>query len=494
MSTQPSDAYFSPPESKEPEELEVKKGHGCFFYGCITAIILFVVMIIAAVVIVMGVLKWINRQVDTYTAKAPMVLPQPKLSDEQKTDLDARWEAFKKALDEDKAATIALTGDEITTLIDKNPVFRGKVAVQIEGDKVKGEISMPLSEIHIPGINTQGRYLNGKGTFRVSLLNGILLVTLDELEVKGEKVPEEFMQGVRNQNLVESMRNDPKQARQIQKLESIVVKDGKITIRSRGAEAESKAEGTPEAEKSEAKKKEEETPETKVDSQDKAEPKPEADAPKKGEESKPAEPGAPADAPKPLAALTSATFVAALGPGAAPAQIIDLRTEAGAQAVKGEWRYQDVKIVEVEGKGPDGKPNKTYNIEPHAEKPDFDDGAWEVVPPEGLAKPRGGGQVCFCWYRTKITLPADVEGKTVVFVTTVDDYGEVWVDGQLPRKPGDVGGPIVAGFNAPNRVELKDPKPGKTYTIAIFGINGPISAAPGNRIFLGKTFLEIQDK
>ncbi|MGE3822429.1 MAG: hypothetical protein AB7I30_23690, partial [Isosphaeraceae bacterium] len=77
--------------------------------------------------------------------------------------------------------------------------------------------------------------------------------------------------------------------------------------------------------------------------------------------------------------------------------------------------------------------------------------------------------------------------------TTVDDYGEVWVDGKLPRKGGDTGGPVVAGFNAPNRLELKDAQPGKVYQIAIFGINGPISAEPGNRIFLGPTFLELID-
>ena len=59
---------------------------------------------------------------------------------------------------------------------------------------------------------------------------------------------------------------------------------------------------------------------------------------------------------------------------------------------------------------------------------------------------------------------------------------------------GDVGGPIVAGFNAPNRVELKDAKPGKTYQIAVFGINGPISFTPTNRIFLGPTFLELVDR
>jgi hypothetical protein len=46
----------------------------------------------------------------------------------------------------------------------------------------------------------------------------------------------------------------------------------------------------------------------------------------------------------------------------------------------------------------------------------------------------------------------------------------------------------------PNRVELKNPEPGKVYSIAVFGMNGPVSAAPSNWIFLGETFLEIADK
>lgn len=173
---------------------------------------------------------------------------------------------------------------------------------------------------------------------------------------------------------------------------------------------------------------------------------------------------------------------------------IDLRTTEGAQQVKAEWRYADVKIVEVDTKTTDGKPMKTYNIEPKAFGANFDDSQWPVIDPTTLKNPRGGGQVCFAWYRTKITLPEGVEGKTVTFVTTVDDYGEIWVDGNLPRKVGQSGGTIVAGFNAPNRVELKDPKPGKTYQIAIFGINGPISAAPTNRIFLRETYLEITEE
>jgi gluconolactonase len=181
-------------------------------------------------------------------------------------------------------------------------------------------------------------------------------------------------------------------------------------------------------------------------------------------------------------------------PALAQAKKIDLRTQRGVDEVKGQWRYHDVKIIEVAGKNKDGSTNQTYNYEPKAKGPEFDDSGWEVIKPETLRNARSTGQICFCWYRIKVTLPAEAEGKSVFFQTTVDDYGEIWVDGKLPRKPGDTGGPIVAGFNYPNRVELKDARPGKTYQIAIFGINGPISDTPTNWIFLGPTFLEVADK
>jgi hypothetical protein len=177
----------------------------------------------------------------------------------------------------------------------------------------------------------------------------------------------------------------------------------------------------------------------------------------------------------------------------AAAKRISLETKAGVESVKAQWRYADVKIVEVPGTGPDGKPNTTYNIEPRASAGDFDDSAWPIIAPETLKKPRGGGQVCFAWYRIKITLPDEAAGKAGFFQTTVDDYGEVWVDGKLPRMVGKGGGAIVAGFNTPNRLELRDPRPGKVYSIAVFGINGPISASVGNRIFLRDTFLELVD-
>ncbi len=194
-----------------------------------------------------------------------------------------------------------------------------------------------------------------------------------------------------------------------------------------------------------------------------------------------------------LTTIVSIALATGLAAHAAEPKQIDLRTKDGVAAVKGQWRYSNVKIVEVSHKGPDGKPTTTYSIKSMSSGPEFDDSAWEVLDPTTLDKPRSTGRVCFNWYRIKVTIPEEARGKRVFFQTTVDDYGEVWINGKLPRKPGQVGGPIVAGFNVPNRLELMDAEPGKTFQIAVFGINGPISAMPANSIFLKATFLELTD-
>src|SRR5262249_3146788 len=79
----------------------------------------------------------------------------------------------------------------------------------------------------------------------------------------------------------------------------------------------------------------------------------------------------------------------------------------------------------------------------------------------------------------------DPAGCTVVFETVIDDYAEIWVNGAQPTALGDVGGPVVAGFNAPNRVVLtRAARPGQRLTIAVLGLHGPVSAAPANSIWM----------
>src|SRR5918993_2870014 len=146
-------------------------------------------------------------------------------------------------------------------------------------------------------------------------------------------------------------------------------------------------------------------------------------------------------------------------PTGKPAASVDLATAEGVKAVTGEWRYSDTKIVETEFRlpGADGQPSeapaKTYDYTPHAGGADFDDSRWEVIAPEALSKRRGAGRLSFNWYRIRLTVPErvggfDTTGSTLVFETSLDDYAEVWVDGELVRATGQRGGSVVGGWEA----------------------------------------------
>ncbi len=183
-------------------------------------------------------------------------------------------------------------------------------------------------------------------------------------------------------------------------------------------------------------------------------------------------------------------------PSGKPNATIDLATSYGVSAVIGEWRYSDTKIVEADFRGPgvDKQPTgpavKTYDYTPHAGGAEFDDSKWEVIGPTTLDQRRGNGRLGFNWYRIKLTVPErigdfDPTGSTAVFDTSLDDYAEIWVDGELSRSLGQSGGSIIAGWNAENHLVVgRNVKPGQQIQLAIFGINGPLSNPPTNFIYL----------
>ena len=77
----------------------------------------------------------------------------------------------------------------------------------------------------------KGRYLNGEADLKASLTNGVLIVTLDSLEVNGKRVPDEMMANIRQENLAKDAYKNPKHAEILRKLESLEIKDGKMTIK-----------------------------------------------------------------------------------------------------------------------------------------------------------------------------------------------------------------------------------------------------------------------
>ena len=188
----------------------------------------------------------------------------------------------------------------------------------------------------------------------------------------------------------------------------------------------------------------------------------------------------------------------AIAPLTPPVHVIDLMTQAGSASVGARWRGTEAKIVECPALA-DSMPEfkTTYDIDPHAEVPGYDDSGWTEIAATDLGARRGGGLVSFYWFRTRITIPASAlgfatDGTKAVLTVNVDDYAEVWVDGVLPRAAGRPSPACIQGFNMPNRVVLRDAvKAGDVFEIAVFAINGPISAVPANFLWFREAKLEF---
>jgi len=185
-------------------------------------------------------------------------------------------------------------------------------------------------------------------------------------------------------------------------------------------------------------------------------------------------------------------------PTLVPSYVVDLMTEGGIAAFSAQWKTMEAKIVEGPAI-PNAMPayKTSYDISPHAGEAGFNDSSWPTIEAKGLADRRGGGKVSFLWFRTNLTIPAkignfDTAGAKAVLTAYVDDYAEVWINGEMPRRPGLTSPATIQGFNIPNRVVLSDSvKAGDKFQIAIFAINGPISVVPANFIFFRQTSIEF---
>jgi gluconolactonase len=186
-----------------------------------------------------------------------------------------------------------------------------------------------------------------------------------------------------------------------------------------------------------------------------------------------------------------------------PDAVIDLNTADGLRAVGGTWQVRETGLVPATFKrvaadlSPTGPEAATFDVGDKPGSSAFDSASWSAVPAGALYNRVGPGRSSFAWYRLRFTMPArvgalDVVGLAAVFEIVVDDYAEVWVNGQLARGLGQQGGSLIAGFNAANRVVLsRDAKPGQAFDIAVFAANGPLSDPPANYIWVRSAALDF---
>jgi len=170
------------------------KKRGCFFYGCITSLILLLVLAAGLFFGARLLFSRLNQLVLQYTDTSPTPLPVVELPPEEMKALSDRVTAFSQALDaHTNAAPLILTGPQVNALLATQPelaAYKGKLSVKFEGGKTEAQISLPLDNLpKLPMVDTKGRYLNGSGAFNLAISNGLLSADILWLEVRGKEVP-----------------------------------------------------------------------------------------------------------------------------------------------------------------------------------------------------------------------------------------------------------------------------------------------------------------
>jgi hypothetical protein len=205
-----------------------KQRRGCLFYGCLSGVACLVIILVAFLI---G-LHQLKKMVNFYTDPGPTPLPVAQLSVPEMDNLKQRIESFQDAVRSGRPTQpLTLSADEINAFIqaDTNLArLKGRIYVTLEGDRAKGQVSLPLDDVGLRIF--KGRYLNGSGIFAVSLQKGILVVNAESLTVKGKPLPGVYMEKIRTQNLAESVNNNPRVSVGLNRLQELRVSDGKLII------------------------------------------------------------------------------------------------------------------------------------------------------------------------------------------------------------------------------------------------------------------------
>ena len=212
------------------------KKRGCLFYGCLSLII---VGLAVAAMLTIGFFyakKKLMALVDNYTDTAPQTIETVSYPPPEREALQKRLNAFKEAIDKGKSGEeLVLSASDLNVLIGENADLKGKIFVTFEDDQVKAKVAIPLDAFGgLPGLSKlKGRYLNGAGALRVALEGGQLDVRVESIQVRDKPLPPIIMTELKKNNLARDANQNPQQAKEIQKYDSLRIKDNKLIIRSK---------------------------------------------------------------------------------------------------------------------------------------------------------------------------------------------------------------------------------------------------------------------
>lgn len=218
---------YSQYSGASPQTKEKKKGCGCFLWGCAAMLVLSFMMAGCS-----GLIGYLGYQSALeITSTEPVEIKAVILEEEEWEELQGRMREFGVALEENTAAELSITANELNAAIAMEPrlnsEFGKKVYFKIlEDNLVEIQTSVPLSAI--PGFD--GRFFNGTVTVEAQTQGGRPEVFIRNLIVDGDTVAEAFKEGLASTDLIQEFSKNRDFGKYFKQIEKIEVKDGKIRV------------------------------------------------------------------------------------------------------------------------------------------------------------------------------------------------------------------------------------------------------------------------
>jgi hypothetical protein len=179
-----------------------KPGMGCFGKGCVTLIVLAILLVVVGV----GGTFWGVRNV--YLSDKPAPVPEAPAPTEtsaatpgetsapapvqRSAEVRERFDTMKQAARAHEETDMELSAADINALIAANQKSRGTASVSIDDTVLQAHFSIPLQRLDVPFRNAFGlndRYLNATATIVAPPGSNANSVQLKEVTMNGHGIP-----------------------------------------------------------------------------------------------------------------------------------------------------------------------------------------------------------------------------------------------------------------------------------------------------------------
>lgn len=213
------------------------RGRGCLFYGCVfSASALALLMLILAIGAFL-LYRTSMQYFEMFTSSEPVEIPKAALSEERRKDAVERFRTFREAVEAERPTKpLVLDGDDLNALIQESPKLRDHVYVEIDDDKIKAKVSLPLDDLFETSL-TRGRYLNGEADIKAEVDDGTLTLKIDSVNVDGKPLPREFREILDRPNVILEFDKDLKDHSErhgfLRGIKEFEIDDDKVVITAR---------------------------------------------------------------------------------------------------------------------------------------------------------------------------------------------------------------------------------------------------------------------